>query len=150
MPVAQLRAGQRFVVRPGERIAADGQVLSGQSAVDTSMMTGESVPADVGEGDQVTAGTIANGSLSGSPFSFAFTEVAPGEVNVIGSSSFGPNLAYGQTATLFLVSLTVKSNAVPTAVAALAAEMIVGAAFTISVNDWVVVPAVFLAVSVIV
>jgi heavy metal translocating P-type ATPase len=61
VPVAQLRAGQRFVVRPGERIAADGQVLSGQSAVDTSMMTGEPVPADVSEGDQVTAGTIAVG-----------------------------------------------------------------------------------------
>jgi P-type Cu+ transporter len=61
VPVAQLRAGQRFIVRPGERIAADGQVMSGQSAVDTSMMTGESVPADVGEGDQVTAGTIAVG-----------------------------------------------------------------------------------------
>jgi P-type Cu+ transporter len=61
VPVAQLRVGQRFVVRPGERIAADGLVLSGQSAVDTSMMTGESVPADVGEGDQVTAGTIAVG-----------------------------------------------------------------------------------------
>jgi P-type Cu+ transporter len=61
VPVAALRAGQRFIVRPGERIAADGQVLSGQSAVDTSMMTGESVPADVGEGDQVTAGTIAVG-----------------------------------------------------------------------------------------
>ncbi len=61
VPVAELRAGQRFVVRPGERVAADGDVLSGQSAVDTSMMTGESVPADVGEGDQVTAGTIAVG-----------------------------------------------------------------------------------------
>ena len=61
VPVAQLRVGQRFIVRPGERIAADGLVLSGQSAVDTSMMTGEPVPADVGEGDQVTAGTIAVG-----------------------------------------------------------------------------------------
>ncbi len=61
VPVAELRAGQRFVVRPGERVAADGDVLSGQSAVDTSMMTGESVPADVGEGDPVTAGTIAVG-----------------------------------------------------------------------------------------
>jgi P-type Cu+ transporter len=61
VPVAELLAGQRFVVRPGERIAADGEVLSGQSAVDTSMMTGEPVPADVGEGDQVTAGTIAVG-----------------------------------------------------------------------------------------
>ena len=54
-----LRAGQRFVVRPGERIAADGEVLSGQSAVDRSMMTGESVPVDAAAGDTVTGGTIA-------------------------------------------------------------------------------------------
>jgi P-type Cu+ transporter len=59
IPAGQLRAGQRFVVRPGERVAADGEVLSGQSAVDTSMMTGESVPADAAEGDAVTGGTIA-------------------------------------------------------------------------------------------
>ena len=58
VPVAELAAGQRFVVRPGERIAADGQVEFGQSAVDRSMMTGESVPADVAEGDAVTAGTV--------------------------------------------------------------------------------------------
>jgi len=61
IPVSGLRAGQRFVVRPGERIAADGLVVSGQSAVDTSMMTGEPVPADVGEGDAVMAGTVAVG-----------------------------------------------------------------------------------------
>jgi len=59
IPAALLQAGQRFVVRPGERLAADGVVLSGQSAVDRSMMTGESVPADAAEGDQVTGGTIA-------------------------------------------------------------------------------------------
>jgi len=59
----------------------------------------------------VSAGAIAAGSLGGSPFAVAFAEVGPGEVNVIGSSSFGPNLAYGQTATLFLVSLTVRSDA---------------------------------------
>ena len=59
IPADQLRAGQRFVVRPGERIAADGEVLSGQSAVDRSMMTGESVPADATAGDAVTGGTIA-------------------------------------------------------------------------------------------
>ena len=58
VPVAELRVGQRFVVRPGERIAADGQVEFGQSAVDRSMMTGESVPTDVAEGDAVTAGTV--------------------------------------------------------------------------------------------
>jgi P-type Cu+ transporter len=58
VPVGQLAVGQRFVVRPGERIAADGEVEFGQSAVDRSMMTGEPVPADAAEGDQVTAGTV--------------------------------------------------------------------------------------------
>ena len=58
VPVAALRVGQRFVVRPGERIAADGEVEFGQSAVDRSMMTGESVPADAAEGDTVAAGTV--------------------------------------------------------------------------------------------
>jgi P-type Cu+ transporter len=59
IPARLLQPGQRFVVRPGERIAADGQVLSGQSAVDRSMMTGESVPVDAAAGDAVTGGTIA-------------------------------------------------------------------------------------------
>jgi P-type Cu+ transporter len=59
IPASLLAVGQRFVVRPGERIAADGMVLSGQSAIDRSMMTGESVPVDAAEGDQVTGGTIA-------------------------------------------------------------------------------------------
>ncbi len=58
VPVAELRTGDRFVVRPGERIAADGEVEFGQSAVDRSMMTGESIPADAAEGDSVTAGTV--------------------------------------------------------------------------------------------
>jgi len=59
IPAGQLREGQRFVVRPGERIAADGEVLTGQSAVDRSTMTGESVPVDAAPGDTVTGGTIA-------------------------------------------------------------------------------------------
>ncbi len=59
IPATWLQAGQRFVVRPGERIAADGEVLSGQSATDRSMMTGESVPVDAAAGDTVTGGTIA-------------------------------------------------------------------------------------------
>jgi heavy metal translocating P-type ATPase len=58
LPADQLQPGQRFVVRPGERIAADGEVASGQSAVDCSMMTGESVPVDAAAGDTVTGGTI--------------------------------------------------------------------------------------------
>jgi P-type Cu+ transporter len=59
IPAGLLRAGQRFAVRPGERIAADGEVLSGGSAVDRSMMTGESVPVDAAPGDLVIGGTIA-------------------------------------------------------------------------------------------
>jgi Cu+-exporting ATPase len=59
IPAGQLRAGDVFVVRPGEKIAADGEVLLGASAVDRSMMTGESVPMEAVETDTVTAGTIA-------------------------------------------------------------------------------------------
>ena len=59
VPVGLLRRGDTFVVRPGEKIAADGEVLSGESAVDRSMMTGESVPAEAAAGDTVVAGTIA-------------------------------------------------------------------------------------------
>jgi P-type Cu+ transporter len=59
IPAGGLRPGERFVVRPGETIAADGEVLFGQSAVDRSMMTGESVPADAAVGDSVTGGTVA-------------------------------------------------------------------------------------------
>jgi P-type Cu+ transporter len=59
LPASLLREGQSFVVRPGETIAADGQVLFGQSAIDRSMMTGESVPGEATEGDSVTGGTVA-------------------------------------------------------------------------------------------
>ena len=58
VPVGQLRVGDEFVVRPGEKIAADGTVLAGSSAVDTSMLTGEPVPAEVGPGDAVTGGCV--------------------------------------------------------------------------------------------
>jgi cation transport ATPase len=59
VPASAIRVGDRLVVRPGETIAADGVVLSGSSAVDTSAMTGESVPATVTSGDTVTGGTVA-------------------------------------------------------------------------------------------
>ena len=59
IPAAQLRREDTFVVRPGEKIAADGVVLSGESAVDRSMMTGESVPVEAAAGDTVTGGTVA-------------------------------------------------------------------------------------------
>lgn len=58
IPVDDLRVGEHFVVRPGEKIATDGVVVSGTSAVDASMLTGESVPVEVAEGDAVTGATI--------------------------------------------------------------------------------------------
>ncbi|MEV1069863.1 heavy metal translocating P-type ATPase [Streptomyces sp. NPDC050263] len=61
VPVAQLAIGDRFVVRPGEKIATDGTVVEGASAVDASMLTGESVPVDVGVGDAVTGATVNAG-----------------------------------------------------------------------------------------
>jgi P-type Cu+ transporter len=56
--VAELAVGDRFVVRPGEKVATDGVVESGSSAVDQSLVTGESVPAEVGPGEEVVGATI--------------------------------------------------------------------------------------------
>ncbi|MDQ0831089.1 Cu+-exporting ATPase [Streptomyces achromogenes] len=58
IPVDRLAVGDRFVVRPGEKIATDGTVVQGTSAVDASMLTGESVPVDVAPGDAVTGATV--------------------------------------------------------------------------------------------
>ncbi|MEU9038996.1 heavy metal translocating P-type ATPase [Streptomyces sp. NPDC048352] len=64
IPAAALAVGDRFVVRPGEKIATDGTVVEGASAVDASMLTGESVPVDVTAGDAVTGATVnASGRL---------------------------------------------------------------------------------------
>ncbi|QIY71174.1 heavy metal translocating P-type ATPase [Streptomyces sp. RLB1-33] len=61
IPVARLATGDRFVVRPGEKIATDGTVVEGSSAVDASMLTGESVPVDVTVGSAVTGATVNAG-----------------------------------------------------------------------------------------
>ncbi|MFJ4863974.1 heavy metal translocating P-type ATPase [Streptomyces sp. NPDC088748] len=58
IPVGALAVGDRFVVRPGEKIATDGTVVEGSSAVDAAMLTGESVPVDVTVGDSVTGATV--------------------------------------------------------------------------------------------
>ena len=58
MPVDRLAAGDRFVVRPGDKVATDGVVVEGASAIDASMLTGEAVPAEVAEGDAVTGGCV--------------------------------------------------------------------------------------------
>ncbi|MEU7200562.1 heavy metal translocating P-type ATPase [Streptomyces sp. NPDC045470] len=61
VPVGELAVGDRFVVRPGEKIATDGTVVDGSSAVDASMLTGESVPVEVSPGDPVTGATVNAG-----------------------------------------------------------------------------------------
>jgi Cu+-exporting ATPase len=65
VPAAALKVGDVFVVLPGERLAADGVVVSGRSSLDTSAMTGEAVPAEIGPGDSVLGGTFnATGRLA--------------------------------------------------------------------------------------
>ncbi|KUO16561.1 heavy metal translocating P-type ATPase [Streptomyces dysideae] len=61
VPVPELKVGDRFLVRPGEKIATDGTVVEGSSAVDASMLTGESVPVEVSAGDPVTGATVNAG-----------------------------------------------------------------------------------------
>jgi Cu+-exporting ATPase len=63
VPVAQLAVGEEFVVRPGEKVATDGIVVSGRSAVDTSLLTGEPVPVEAGPGDAVTGGGVNTSGL---------------------------------------------------------------------------------------
>lgn len=75
IPAADLRVGQTLVVRPGERVATDGIVARGRSSLDTSAVTGESIPVEVAPGDEVTAGSInTSGSLD-------LTTTAPGTDN---------------------------------------------------------------------
>ncbi|MDG4858473.1 heavy metal translocating P-type ATPase [Streptomyces sp. T-3] len=61
IPTGELKVGDRFLVRPGEKIATDGVVVEGSSAVDASMLTGESVPVEVSTGDAVTGATLNAG-----------------------------------------------------------------------------------------
>ncbi|HNI34901.1 MAG TPA: heavy metal translocating P-type ATPase, partial [Microthrixaceae bacterium] len=61
IPIGDLIVGDRFVVRPGEKVATDGVVEDGSSAIDASLLTGESVPVEVGPGDSVTGATVNAG-----------------------------------------------------------------------------------------
>ena len=61
IPIGELAVGERFVVRPGEKVATDGVVEEGSSAIDASLLTGEPVPVEVGPGDAVTGATVNAG-----------------------------------------------------------------------------------------
>ncbi len=61
LPIGELAVGDRFVVRPGEKVATDGVVREGGSAIDASLLTGESVPVEVGPGDPVAGATVNAG-----------------------------------------------------------------------------------------
>src|SRR5690606_17769417 len=61
VPIEELRVGRRFVVRPGEKVATDGVVEEGISAVDMSMLTGESAPVEVGPGSELAGATVNAG-----------------------------------------------------------------------------------------
>ena len=63
VPVTELLVDDRFVVRPGEKVATDAVVVEGSSALDTSMVTGEAVPREVGVGDAVVGGTVNRGGV---------------------------------------------------------------------------------------
>lgn len=78
IPVEEVVRGDVVVVRPGERVPVDGEVLSGASAVDESMVTGESLPVEKAPGDRVIGGTI---NLTGS---FRYRATALGEESVLG------------------------------------------------------------------
>ncbi|MBL3688492.1 copper-translocating P-type ATPase [Leucobacter chromiireducens subsp. chromiireducens] len=59
IPVEELRVGDHFVVRPGEKLATDGVIVEGATAIDASLLTGESVPVEATSGDPVTGGTVS-------------------------------------------------------------------------------------------
>ena len=74
IPIGQLQVGDRFVVRPGEKVATDGTVEEGTSAIDASLLTGEPVPVEVGPGDAVTGAEIGRRprAVFGSPTETTF------------------------------------------------------------------------------
>ncbi|MCT1639691.1 heavy metal translocating P-type ATPase [Dietzia cinnamea] len=77
IPTAELRAGETLVVAPGERVATDGTVARGRSSVDTSAVTGESIPVEVEPGDAILAGSINTSGL------LELTTTAPGTDNTL-------------------------------------------------------------------
>jgi P-type Cu+ transporter len=94
VPAAELAAGEEFAVRPGERVATDGVIVAGRSAVDASVLTGESAPAEVGPGDEVTGAAL---NLSGAL--------------VVRATRVGPDTVLAQITSLVTEALATKAAA---------------------------------------
>jgi Cu+-exporting ATPase len=94
IPAGELAAGEEFAVRPGERVATDGVIVSGRSTIENSVMTGESVPAEVGPGDEVTGSAL---NLSGAL--------------VVRATRVGPDTVLAQITSLVTQALASKAAA---------------------------------------
>ena len=135
--VSELRAGDRVLVKPGEKVPIDGQIVDGRSSVDESMLTGESTPVEKGEGDPAVGGSV-NGEAA-----ITVEVEATGEQTYLSqviemvrkaqqSKSRSQDLANRAAMGLTIVSITV-------GVATLAAWLIAGAEFVFSLERMVTV-----------
>lgn len=119
VPLGEVVSGDIVVVRPGEKIATDGVIISGSSAVDESMVTGESIPVDKGEGDSVIGATV---NCVGS---FTYRATAVGEQTVLSQIIRMVEQAQGKKAPIARLADKVSGVFVP-AVIAIAAVTFVG------------------------
>jgi Cu2+-exporting ATPase len=112
VPVAELAPGDRILIKPGEKVPVDGRIVDGQSALDESMLTGETTPVEKGEGDEVIGGSInGDGSLTAEVEKTGDEGYLSQVISMVEeaqqSKSRGQDLANRAAAWLTLIALTV-------------------------------------------
>lgn len=112
VPVAELAHGDRILIKPGEKVPVDGRIVDGQSALDESMLTGETTPVEKGEGDEVIGGSInGDGSLTAEVEKTGDEGYLSQVISMVEeaqqSKSRGQDLANRAAAWLTLIALTV-------------------------------------------